>query len=108
MTARPTRPPASSAAPARRGPGCGSSATRELRPERGRAHAACSPPAAPVVATLDGDGQNDPAFIPQLVAALEAGGRGAALAAGQRVGRKDGALQGAGSRASPTAFAGGS
>src|SRR5918995_1939942 len=26
---------------------------------------------APVVITLDGDGQNDPAFIPQLVAALD-------------------------------------
>jgi glycosyltransferase involved in cell wall biosynthesis len=45
---------------------------------------------APVVVTLDGDGQNDPAFIPQLVAALEAGGAGTGLAAGQRVGRKDG------------------
>jgi dolichol-phosphate mannosyltransferase len=44
-----------------------------------------------LVATLDGDGQNDPAFIPPLVAALEAGGPGTGLAAGQRVGRKDGA-----------------
>lgn len=43
-----------------------------------------------IVATLDGDGQNDPAFIPHLVAALEAGGPGTGLAAGQRVGRKDG------------------
>ncbi|MBM6594254.1 glycosyltransferase family 2 protein [Microvirga pudoricolor] len=42
----------------------------------------------PIVATLDGDGQNDPAFIPQLVAALD--DPGTALAAGQRVGRKDG------------------
>jgi glycosyltransferase involved in cell wall biosynthesis len=42
----------------------------------------------PIVATLDGDGQNDPAFIPRLVAALE--DPGTALAAGQRVGRKDG------------------
>jgi dolichol-phosphate mannosyltransferase len=46
---------------------------------------------APLVATLDGDGQNDPAFIPHLVAALEAGGESTALAAGQRVGRRDGA-----------------
>ena len=46
---------------------------------------------APLVATLDGDGQNDPAFIPQLVAALEAGGETIALVAGQRVGRRDGA-----------------
>lgn len=41
---------------------------------------------APVVVTLDGDGQNDPAFIPQLVKALEAGDAG--IVAGQRVGRK--------------------
>lgn len=39
--------------------------------------------------TLDGDGQNDPAFIPGLVSALEAGGPATGLAAGQRVGRKD-------------------
>lgn len=43
---------------------------------------------APIVVTLDGDGQNDPAFIPTLVAALERGGEGTGLAAGQRVGRK--------------------
>lgn len=43
---------------------------------------------ADVIATIDGDGQNDPAFIPQLVAALEAAGPGCGLAAGQRVGRK--------------------
>jgi glycosyltransferase involved in cell wall biosynthesis len=43
-----------------------------------------------IVATLDGDGQNDPAFIPSLVAALETGGSGTGLAAGQRIGRKDG------------------
>jgi glycosyltransferase involved in cell wall biosynthesis len=46
---------------------------------------------APVVVTLDGDGQNDPAFIPQLVAALD--DQAVALAAGQRVGRKDGAYK---------------
>jgi dolichol-phosphate mannosyltransferase len=46
-----------------------------------------------LVATLDGDGQNDPAFIPRLVAALEAAGPGAGLAQGQRVGRKDGRLK---------------
>jgi glycosyltransferase involved in cell wall biosynthesis len=45
---------------------------------------------SPLVATLDGDGQNDPAFIPALVAALEADGPEAGLAAGQRIGRKDG------------------
>jgi dolichol-phosphate mannosyltransferase len=43
---------------------------------------------APIVLTLDGDGQNDPAFIPALIAALEAGGARCGLIAGQRVGRK--------------------
>jgi dolichol-phosphate mannosyltransferase len=43
---------------------------------------------APIVVTLDGDGQNDPAFIPELIAALEAGAPGVGLVAGQRVGRK--------------------
>ena len=42
-----------------------------------------------IVATLDGDGQNDPAFLPALIAALEAGGERTGLVAGQRVGRKD-------------------
>jgi dolichol-phosphate mannosyltransferase len=44
---------------------------------------------APIVITLDGDGQNDPAFIPQLLRALEMGGAGIGLVAGQRIGRKD-------------------
>lgn len=43
---------------------------------------------APVVVTLDGDGQNDPAFIPAMLRALDAGGPGMGLVAGQRVGRK--------------------
>jgi dolichol-phosphate mannosyltransferase len=43
---------------------------------------------APIVATLDGDGQNDPAFLPALVAALERDPT-VGLVAGQRVGRKD-------------------
>jgi dolichol-phosphate mannosyltransferase len=43
---------------------------------------------APFVVTLDGDGQNDPAFIPTLLRALEAGGPRVGLIAGQRVGRK--------------------
>jgi glycosyltransferase involved in cell wall biosynthesis len=42
-----------------------------------------------IVATLDGDGQNDPAFLPDLIAAIEGGGERVGLAAGQRVGRKD-------------------
>jgi glycosyltransferase involved in cell wall biosynthesis len=41
-----------------------------------------------IVATLDGDGQNNPAFLPDLIAAVEKGAR-VGLAAGQRVGRKD-------------------
>jgi dolichol-phosphate mannosyltransferase len=44
---------------------------------------------APVVITLDGDGQNDPAFILHLLRALEAGRPDLGLVAGQRVGRKD-------------------
>ena len=42
---------------------------------------------APVVATLDGDGQNDPSFIPALLTALEQG-NDIGLVAGQRVGRR--------------------
>jgi dolichol-phosphate mannosyltransferase len=42
-----------------------------------------------IVATLDGDGQNNPAFLPDLIAAIETGGERVGLAAGQRVGRKD-------------------
>src|SRR5438128_12557034 len=42
-----------------------------------------------IVATLDGDGQNNPAFLPDLVAAIEGGGGRIGLVAGQRVGRKD-------------------
>jgi dolichol-phosphate mannosyltransferase len=42
-----------------------------------------------IVATLDGDGQNNPAFLPDLIAAVEIGGGRVGLAAGQRVGRKD-------------------
>jgi len=44
---------------------------------------------APVVVTLDGDGQNDPAFIPALLQVLEAGAPRVGLVAGQRKGRKD-------------------
>jgi dolichol-phosphate mannosyltransferase len=43
---------------------------------------------APVIVTLDGDGQNDPAFIPVLLGTLNAGAH-VGLVAGQRVGRKD-------------------
>lgn len=44
---------------------------------------------APVVATLDGDGQNDPVFLPRMLEALQAAGLQAGLVQGQRVGRKD-------------------
>jgi dolichol-phosphate mannosyltransferase len=57
----------------------------------GQSAAVCSGVAAaraPVVVTLDGDGQNDPAFIPALVRTLETGGPRIGLVAGQRVGRK--------------------
>jgi dolichol-phosphate mannosyltransferase len=43
---------------------------------------------APIIVTLDGDGQNDPAFLPRLVDALEQGAPRMGLVAGQRVGRK--------------------
>jgi dolichol-phosphate mannosyltransferase len=43
---------------------------------------------APLVATLDGDGQNDPSFIPALLAALEQE-TAIGLVAGRRVGRRD-------------------
>ena len=44
---------------------------------------------APWVATLDGDGQNDPADLPKLVAARDAGDPQVKLYAGWRVDRKD-------------------
>jgi len=47
---------------------------------------------APVVATLDGDGQNDPSFIPALLTALEQGSN-IGLVAGQRVGRRSGGFK---------------
>ncbi len=47
---------------------------------------------AAVVATLDGDGQNDPSFIPALLAALE-GGANIGLVAGQRIGRRSGGFK---------------
>ncbi|MDP1617214.1 glycosyltransferase family 2 protein [Phenylobacterium sp.] len=44
---------------------------------------------APVIVTLDGDGQNDPADGPALVDALNAGGPELALVGGERVKRQD-------------------
>lgn len=43
---------------------------------------------APIIATLDGDGQNDPAFLPAVISVLERD-PAVGLVAGQRVGRKD-------------------
>jgi dolichol-phosphate mannosyltransferase len=43
---------------------------------------------APIVATLDGDGQNDPQFLPALITALLAAPPKTGLVAGQRVDRK--------------------
>ncbi len=48
---------------------------------------------APIIATLDGDGQNDPAFLPKLIVPLEQPGTRLGLVAGQRVGRKDTAFK---------------
>ena len=44
---------------------------------------------APWIATLDGDGQNDPADIPKLLAARDAAAPGVKLFAGWRVERRD-------------------
>ncbi|KAF1721454.1 dolichol-phosphate mannosyltransferase [Pseudoxanthomonas wuyuanensis] len=44
---------------------------------------------APWIATLDGDGQNDPADIPRLLAARDSAGEGVRLLAGWRVQRQD-------------------
>lgn len=44
---------------------------------------------APIICTIDGDGQNPPAEIPKLVAPLLAGTPGLGLVAGQRVDRQD-------------------
>jgi dolichol-phosphate mannosyltransferase len=45
---------------------------------------------AAIIVTLDGDGQNDPTFIPQLYAMLTEGGERVGLAAGQRLRRVGG------------------
>jgi dolichol-phosphate mannosyltransferase len=48
---------------------------------------------APLIATLDGDGQNDPSFLPALLGAFERGGERIGLVAGQRVGRRSGGFK---------------
>jgi len=47
----------------------------------------------PMIVTLDGDGQNDPAFLPALLRALEQGAPSVGLIAGQRIGRKASAFK---------------
>jgi dolichol-phosphate mannosyltransferase len=42
-----------------------------------------------IIATMDGDGQNDPVYLPKLVDALKAAGPTVGIAAGQRLKRKD-------------------
>lgn len=51
-----------------------------------------------IVVTLDGDGQNDPADAPRLVAALKAGPPDLALVGGERVKRQDSAAKKVASR----------
>ncbi|HKT54353.1 MAG TPA: glycosyltransferase family 2 protein [Caulobacteraceae bacterium] len=46
---------------------------------------------APIVVTLDGDGQNDPADAPKLARRLAAGPPNLAMVGGERVGRQDSA-----------------
>ena len=48
---------------------------------------------APVIVTLDGDGQNDPLEIPRLLAELAEAGPHCGLVAGQRLGRQDTAFK---------------
>ncbi len=48
---------------------------------------------APIIVTLDGDGQNDPADAPALVAALTAGPPSLGLVGGERVRRQDSAAK---------------
>lgn len=46
-----------------------------------------------VIITMDGDGQNDPSFMPAFLAALKKAGDSCGLVQGQRVGRKDTAFK---------------
>lgn len=54
---------------------------------------------APIVVTIDGDGQNPPSEIPKLAAPLLEGRAGVGLVAGERVGRQDTASKRLASRA---------
>ena len=68
--------------------GCGKSGTKISCGQSAAIRTGVATARAPIVVTLDGDGQNDPAFIPSLLAALEAGAPRLGLVAGQRIGRK--------------------
>ena len=48
---------------------------------------------AAIVVTIDGDGQNDPAFIPAMIRTLEGGAPKMGIVAGQRTGRKSGGFK---------------
>ena len=48
---------------------------------------------APIVVTIDGDGQNNPAFIPAMIRTLEGGAPKMGIVAGQRTGRKSGGFK---------------
>lgn len=48
---------------------------------------------APLIATIDGDGQNDPKFIPHLLDKLIADAPRLGLVAGQRIGRRSGGFK---------------
>jgi len=48
---------------------------------------------APIIVTIAGDGEDDPAFVPKLIAALEAAPATVGLVAGQRRGRKASAFK---------------
>lgn len=52
-----------------------------------------------IVVTMDGDGQNDPAYLPRLADALSSAGPSAGIAAGQRLKRTDTKLKQLSSRA---------
>ncbi len=68
----------------RHGTSCGKSAAIKTAATRAR---------APLLVTLDGDGQNDPAFIPKFLARMEEVGPTCGLVHGQRLGRKDTAFK---------------
>lgn len=51
-----------------------------------------------IIVTMDGDGQNDPAYLPQLVDALSDAGQTIGIAAGQRLKRTDTKLKQVSSR----------